>query len=347
MSGARFPSPFRQGREEAELTLADEKRRQESLEDELAAVRKQLELVRSNLGGGGGTAPSTPTPYGAAQYTPSYAALSSGMNAGAPSSSRAAAGSAGVEAYYIERLRKLLGAKADIHNLLEHPGVTIEEAFGAVLASLPGDGAVPWIVTDDRWTHDLHKSHYHNVLKTASEPGKEINVNLLVLTAPGAAAGSSEGKKDAALYAMTYGSAYVAAVSHRMDNTRLVATLKAASEHAGPSVVTAPATADMLSAMQNTTELPIHYSYDPTQPPGARLDVAADSKKDIISAKFIEGEENMSLLMKQLEEPAEPVSTPSNPHHNSIHSPGMFLKQTRVVTERGARAGEGHGGYYR
>jgi pyruvate/2-oxoacid:ferredoxin oxidoreductase beta subunit len=129
-------------------------------------------------------------------------------------------------------------------------------------------------------------------------------VNLLVLTEPGAGAG--DGKKDVALYAMTYGSAYVAAVSHRLDNTRLVATLRGASEHLGPAVVTAPATADLLSAMNNDGESPMHYTFDPTRPAGSRLDVAADCREKIIDEKFLSGEENMSMLLKQLEEPAEP-----------------------------------------
>eukprot|EP01047_Picozoa_sp_COSAG01_P038189 COSAG01_NODE_3084_length_6615_cov_3.058318_4_plen_53_part_00 len=52
---------------------------------------------------------------------------------------------------------------------------------------------------------------------------------------------------------MTYGHTYVAGVSHKMDNTKLMATLAAASEFVGPSVVTAPATSNMLSAMQGGT----------------------------------------------------------------------------------------------
>ena len=143
MSSARFPSPFRQGREAAEQSLHAERARQQSLEEELHAVRRQLEAVRSNLAGTPGATPihqdtwsrvatPTPTPYGGAQHTPSYQALSRGMNYGAaPTGAR----KTGVDAYYTARLQKVLGTKADIHNLLDHPGVTIEEAFGAVLAA--------------------------------------------------------------------------------------------------------------------------------------------------------------------------------------------------------------------
>jgi|EP01046_Picozoa_sp_COSAG06_P002717 hypothetical protein len=157
MSSARFPSPFRQGREQAEQSLHEQRAHQQSLEEELLAVRRQLEAVRGSLGGTPGATPAhqaswprstaatpTPTPYGAAQHTPSYQALSRGMNTGAPPRK------AGVDAYFTARLQKLLGAKVDIHNLLDHPGVTIEEAFGAVLAAPAGDGTVPWIITDDR-----------------------------------------------------------------------------------------------------------------------------------------------------------------------------------------------------
>ena len=118
-------------------SLHTERRKHESLESELEAVRRQLAAVRSNLGGtpaaatphaaASAWAAAAPTPYGAAAHTPSYSALARGLGSGA-------AREPGVESYYIARLRKLLGPKADIHNLLDHPGVTIEEAFGAVLA---------------------------------------------------------------------------------------------------------------------------------------------------------------------------------------------------------------------
>ena len=99
---SRFPSPFRSSREAAEESLHAERRKHESLESELEAVRRQLAAVRSNLGG----TPAAATPHAAA----------SAWAAAAPTPYGAAA------------------PEADIHNLLDHPGVTIEEAFGAVLA---------------------------------------------------------------------------------------------------------------------------------------------------------------------------------------------------------------------
>ena len=134
---SRFPSPFRSSREAAEESLHTERRKHESLESELEAVRRQLAAVRANRGGtpaaatphaaASAWAAAAPTPYGAAAHTPSYSALARGLGSGA-------AREPGVESYYLARLRELLGPKADIHNLLDHPGVTIEEAFGAVLA---------------------------------------------------------------------------------------------------------------------------------------------------------------------------------------------------------------------
>jgi pyruvate/2-oxoacid:ferredoxin oxidoreductase beta subunit len=61
-----------------------------------------------------------------------------------------------------------------------------------------------------------------------------------MLTSPETDAALTDKKKDVALYAMTYGTTYVASVSHKLDNTSLLSALKAASHFHGPSVVLAP-----------------------------------------------------------------------------------------------------------
>jgi hypothetical protein len=230
----RFTSPYRQTREQAEISLREEHQKQQTLEEELRTVQQALQSVRAGLGSG--------TPAAS-----SYGSLSRAL---APTHT----GGTGIEDYYVERLRKVLGSTVKVHNLLQSPGVSIEETFGVILQSA-SDGMVPWIITDDHWADDLHKSHFHNILQTASGSDQKVNVNILILTGAGSAIKAEEPKKDVALYAMTYGCAYVAAVSHKLDNTRLLSTLTEASEFNGPSIVTAPATVDMLSAMQNS-ELP-------------------------------------------------------------------------------------------
>jgi hypothetical protein len=174
--------------------LHAERARQQSLEEELHAVRRQLESVRSNLSGtpapndtwsrGAATTATTPyatpTPYGGALHTPSYQALSSGMNHGA---APAGARKNGADAYYTARLQKVLGPKADIHNLLEHPGVTIEEAFGAVLASPTAD-KVPWIITDDRACPLGQRPHCHCI---ASSPPLGMTVVAVAVAVAGRA----------------------------------------------------------------------------------------------------------------------------------------------------------------
>lgn len=53
-------------------------------------------------------------------------------------------------------------------------------------------------------SYDLNKSHFHNVLETASKDGAKLNVNFLILTTPETDQAVVDQKKDVALYAMTY-----------------------------------------------------------------------------------------------------------------------------------------------
>lgn len=145
-------SPYSGARSHAESSAAAERQRQQELEGELEAVRQQLNAARARVAGGTpGVSISTPGSYFGDRSAPiqsSYSALSAGIGS-APSSR--GGGEPGIDAYYCERLNKLLGEKLDMHNLLAAPGVSIDEAFGAVLAAPAGSGKVPWIVTEDHW----------------------------------------------------------------------------------------------------------------------------------------------------------------------------------------------------
>jgi hypothetical protein len=211
---ARFASPYRQLREHSEESLRMERTKQMTLEQELAEVQRQLSQVRAKLGHTPAPAAATAASHARSPRTPAWEATP--MPQSSSSSSYHAASfnalarnlgttaapppSSGIEGYYINRIHKLLGAKAQVHNMLQRPGVSVEEVFGEILQrATPTD--VPWIVTDDQWTHDLHKSHFHNLLQVSSESGKKMNVNLLVLTHE--ERGPTDGKKDVALCAMT------------------------------------------------------------------------------------------------------------------------------------------------
>jgi hypothetical protein len=195
-------------RNQAEAAAAAEREKQQLLEAELAAVRAQLDSVRMGLSGAASPMQGTPGAYfaersampgGSASDANPYASVGGSSYDASPYqasysapaySAPAPAASKGIDAYYCERLHTLLGDKLDMHNLLEAPGVrgprlfracavgalspclaqvTVEEAFVAVLGTLGGDASVPWIVTDDHWSYDLNKSHFHNLLQTASQ----------------------------------------------------------------------------------------------------------------------------------------------------------------------------------
>eukprot|EP01051_Picozoa_sp_SAG22_P002125 SAG22_NODE_93_length_20834_cov_27.179503_3_plen_436_part_00 len=319
-------SPYAGLRTQAEASAAAEKQRQQALEAELEAVRRQLDQARSQYGTpGSAAAATTPGTYFGGRSAPmsvmsSYQALSTSMGSGG-AAPQAGGGGSGIDAYYCQRLEKLLGDKLDMHNLLSAPGVSIDEAFGAVLAAGGGGDQVPWIVTEDHWSYDLNKSHFHNVLETASKEGHKLNINFLILTSPETDPAVVDQKKDVALYAMTYGTAYVAAISHRLDNTRVLNTLKEASHFDGPSIIIAPKTHDMFSTMHKNhdgkaeEEDPVHYTWDPSKPVGKRLHVAPECKDKVIDKKFLEGEENLSLLLEQLGDNTMESSLESKLHH--------------------------------
>ena len=56
----------------------------------------------------------------------------------------------------------------------------LAQVFGAILADdvraartprgHQEERPTPWIITDDRWSRDLQKSHFHNVLKASTLP---------------------------------------------------------------------------------------------------------------------------------------------------------------------------------
>jgi hypothetical protein len=45
---------------------------------------------------------------------------------------------------------------------------------------------------------------------------------------------------------------------------------------------------------------PVHYTWMPTNKVGERLEVAPECRGGILDSKFLEGEENLSLLLTQV-----------------------------------------------
>ncbi|KAJ2395089.1 Sulfite reductase [NADPH] subunit beta, partial [Coemansia sp. RSA 2559] len=94
-----------------------------------------------------------------------------------------------------------------------------------------------WLVGADEWAYDIGSSGVHHVIASG------LNVNMLVLdTAQYPFAAASKGaqrKKDIGLYAMHYGTTYVASVAVYASYTQVLQALVEADAFPGPSVVVA------------------------------------------------------------------------------------------------------------
>ncbi|KAJ2636034.1 Sulfite reductase [NADPH] subunit beta [Coemansia sp. RSA 1286] len=94
-----------------------------------------------------------------------------------------------------------------------------------------------WLIGADAWAYDVGNSGVHHVIASG------LNINMLVLeTAPYPFAASSkhqQRKKDIGLYAMNYGTAYVASVAVYASYTQVLQALAEADAYPGPSVVVA------------------------------------------------------------------------------------------------------------
>ncbi|KAJ2354816.1 Sulfite reductase [NADPH] subunit beta, partial [Coemansia sp. RSA 2618] len=95
-----------------------------------------------------------------------------------------------------------------------------------------------WLVGADDWAYDLGSSGVHHVIASG------LNVNMLVLDTAqypfaAAAAKGAARKKDVGLYAMNYGTAYVASVAVYASYTQVLQALAEADAFPGPAVVVA------------------------------------------------------------------------------------------------------------
>lgn len=98
-----------------------------------------------------------------------------------------------------------------------------------------------WIIGSESWSHDLGSSGLHHALSTGAD------VNLLLIdttpyhlpTADSPPTAESQRRKDAGLYAMNYGGAYVASVAVYGDFSQTLTALAEADAFNGPSIVLA------------------------------------------------------------------------------------------------------------
>jgi sulfite reductase (NADPH) hemoprotein beta-component len=94
-----------------------------------------------------------------------------------------------------------------------------------------------WLIGSDAWAYDLGNSGVHHVVAS----GK--NINMLVIDSQPysdrAAADGSQRKKDVGLYAMNFGTAFVASVAVYSSYTQVLHAMLEADKFDGPSVVVA------------------------------------------------------------------------------------------------------------
>ncbi|KAI8138614.1 hypothetical protein BJV82DRAFT_545573 [Fennellomyces sp. T-0311] len=139
--------------------------------------------------------------------------------------------------------RWLLLAKSNEH----HPEKT-DEAADAVVETLQGEDKANllaqkdllreksnWLIGSDSWAYDLGQSGVHHVLTS----GENINMLIVDTTPYSSEVEREKRKKDIGLYAMNYGSAYVASVAIYSSYTGVLHALIEADSFKGPSIVLA------------------------------------------------------------------------------------------------------------
>ncbi|BGP17608.1 hypothetical protein JCM10213_001259 [Rhodosporidiobolus nylandii] len=94
-----------------------------------------------------------------------------------------------------------------------------------------------WIIGSEAWSHDLGASGLHHALAT----GADVNL-LMIDTTPyhlPTDVAPAQRRKDAGLYAMTYGNAYVASVAVYGDFAQTLRAFADADAYKGPSIILA------------------------------------------------------------------------------------------------------------
>ncbi|KAJ2883794.1 Sulfite reductase [NADPH] subunit beta [Coemansia aciculifera] len=177
-----------------------------------------------------------------------------------------------------------LGARSDPSVASASAAAQISELLKAEAASSPALGDVlglrahlaaqsDWLVGGDAWAYDVGGSGVHHVLSSG------LNINMLVVDTaadPAAVQRGGARKKDVGLYAMNYGSAYVASVAVYASYAQVLQALAEADAFPGPAVVVAylPRAASPIAVLQQSKRAvdegawPL-YRWDPRHEPGS------------------------------------------------------------------------------
>jgi sulfite reductase (NADPH) hemoprotein beta-component len=92
-----------------------------------------------------------------------------------------------------------------------------------------------WLIGSDAWAYDLGQSGLHHVITS----GENINILIVDTTPCHNQIQAEQRKKDIGLYAMNYGSVYVASVALYASHAGVLQALMEADAYQGPSIVLA------------------------------------------------------------------------------------------------------------
>lgn len=167
-----------------------------------------------------------------------------------------------------------------------------------------------WLIGSDSWAYDLGQSGVHHVIAQGE------NVNMLIVdTLPySSEVAREQRKKDIGLYAMNFGSAYVASVAVYSSYTGVLHALMEADAYQGPSIVlaylpqepAAAATAANPVFTMKETKISVDngawplYRWNPALDAEGKEAFSLDSqriKKDL--EKFLERENHFSQIVAQ------------------------------------------------
>jgi sulfite reductase (NADPH) hemoprotein beta-component len=166
-----------------------------------------------------------------------------------------------------------------------------------------------WLIGSDSWAYDLGQSGVHHVIAQGE------NVNMLIVdTLPySSEVAREQRKKDIGLYAMNFGSAYVASVAVYSSYTGVLHALMEADAYNGPSIVLAylpqePESTGTVNPVFTLKETKISvdngawplYRWNPALDAEGKEAFSLDSqriKKDL--EKFLERENHFSQIVAQ------------------------------------------------
>ncbi|KAJ3919302.1 hypothetical protein F5877DRAFT_78191 [Lentinula edodes] len=184
----------------------------------------------------------------------------------------------------------------EIRSPILHQMITLKHHF-----TLPSH----WIVVSSSWSYDIGSSGLHHVLSS----GLRVNILIIHTTSYMLRQSNNHRQHDIGLYAMNYGSAYVASVAIYSSYAHTIQVLVEADLFDGPSVVLAylPNQSDQTSAVDvlKETKLAVDSGYWPLYRWNPSKDIEGEEPFSLDSdsikndlAQFLDRQNHLSQLVR-------------------------------------------------